>query len=726
MRHGTYPEIGEKMKRPLLILACSFLLAGLHSNAGTRQQASPPKQPTSPEELAALVSQRFVSGSAEEFAAVDPDPAAQAVVQRAVRLKAERKGNLSLVIWRGTGRAILLITGTVVASNSGEETTGSREFSGLYEAAKTDGVWKITRRIPIDQDNHILSQAVQCTIVPGHKIDVQDQIGISVGSAHGFAIRLNDRTQLLSVKLDNHRVKYEFGGGVLWIDMPARHHAELSLDYTLAEESHNESAKPAEIASSSPPVYGEFLNVDVWMPLFDFDSANDTVPISITARIPDAYYLTTSIPQTETVKNGARIVRGRTDEPEFTLTLIFDRDWHPTNTKVGDIEFGTFLTSDYHWTPAALEAVLRKEYELLDPRFGPPQSHYLAVVEERGIGESGFRYRANDLVVSGAGGGKALFPPRDSAASEPNAPFPHEVSHGWTMQATGPAANTLREGWATYCEWLFIGDEYGVDVEHGIWETAHNYYLLGGHDGVRSILGNPGNGSIHYVKGAWIFHMLEEVMGQSRFDQGMRQYVEIPRNQPAGYEQFIVAMSHAEGHDMSSFVMPWLRGKYIPDIDARVEGASVILTQTQPGDEVFDLPLDLALTTSDGKTVERTVHLTQRSQTLNVGDPGAITNVRIDPHHEFLLQRHFGETVHFELRAPDAKAVSLSGNFALKPVAATKSGDVWSLDLPMSEGRYSWAWQVDGKAINGGYNGQTGSGVRVVQPLERLQTSYPK
>ena len=713
------------MKRILLLIGCLILPACAASGTRAQQQASTQTQSTTPQELAALVLEKFASGTPGEFRALVPDPAAQAVVQRAVRQKAERKANLGRVIWQGADRAVLLLTGTVVASNSGEETTSSREFSGLYEAARAGGVWKITRRVPIDQDNRILSQSVQCTIVPGEKINVQDRLAISVGGLYGFAVRLNDRARLLSVKFDDKPAKYELGGGVLWLNTPSTPHAELSLDYILAEESHNENAGPARAASNSAPAYGEFLNVDVWMPLFDFDSANDTAPLSITARIPKAYYVTTSIPQTETVKDGMRIVTGRTDEPEFTLTLIFDRDWHPTTTKVGGIEFGTFLTSSYHWTPAALEAVLRKEYELLDPRFGLPQSHYLAVVEERGIGESGFRYRANDLVVSGAGGGKVLLSPQDSAASEPNAPFPHEVSHGWTMQATGPAASTLREGWATYCEWLFIGNEYGDDVERDIWETAHNYYLLGGHDGVRSILGNPGNGSIHYVKGAWIFHMLEEVMGQSRFDQGMREYVEIPRDQPAGYEQFIAAMSHAEGLDMTSFVMPWLRGEYIPDIDARVDGTNVILTQAQP-DEVFDLPLDLALTASSGETVERTVHLTERTQTLNVDDLGAVTNVRVDPHHEFLLQRHFGETVHFELRAPDAKAVALSGNFTLRPVVATKNGGIWSLDLPMSEGRYSWAWQVDGKTVDRQYNGQQGSGVRVVQPRERLQASYPK
>lgn len=704
-----------------IIVLCAFVTSAFGQRPDIQNEAR------TPEELAAQVLRAFASGSADQFSLVDPDTGAQAVVQRAVKEKAERKGNLSRVIWRKGDRAVLLLTGTVVATNSGEETTGSREFSGLYEAGSAGGVWKITKRIPIDQDNHILSQAVKCSIMPGNRIDVEDSVGISVGSKYGFAVRLNDRTQLQRVTLNGNTAKFQFGGGVLWIDTPPRSHANLSLTYSLAAESHEEAhgAASASTQSDAVPAFGEFLNVDVWMPLFDFDSANDTAPISITARIPAAYYLTTSLPQTETERNGERIVEGRTDEPEFTLTLIFDREWHPTTTKIGDIEFQTFLTSGFHWKPEQLEDIVRKEYQILDPRFGPPQSHYLAVVEERGIGDSGFRYRANDLVVSGAGGGKLLIVPQDSAASAPNAPLAHEVSHGWTMQASGPAANTLREGWATFCEWLYVGKEYGGDVERDIWETAHNYYLLGGHDGVRSILGNPGNGSIHYVKGAWIFHMLEEVMGQSRFDRGMRDYIEIPRNQPAGYEQFIAAMSRAEGHDMTSFVMPWLSGKYIPNIDAQIDGLKVIFTQTQP-DVTFDLPLDVMLTTSSGKTIERSVQMSAHSATLDVSDLGAVTAVRIDPNHEFLLQRHFGENVRFELRAPDAKSVSLSGNFTLKPVPATKNGEVWSLDLPMSEGRYSWAWAVDGKPLDGSYKGQTVSGVRFVRPLTRLQSSYPK
>jgi hypothetical protein len=112
--------------------------------------------------------------------------------------------------------------------------------------------------------------------------------------------------------------------------------------------------------------------------------------------------------------------------------------------------------------------------------------------------------------------------------------------------------------------------------------------------------------------------------------------------------------------------------------------------------------------------------------------------VRVDPDHYFLLQRHYGEVVRFELpvsAAPDAKVVELAGNLASKPVPATRSGDVWVVELPLTEGRYIWQWRVDGvlpndeamfAAASGPPSPNARSGIRVVRPVQRLAESYPK
>ncbi len=209
------------------------------------------------------------------------------------------------------------------------------------------------------------------------------------------------------------------------------------------------------------------------------------------------------------------------------------------------------------------------------------------------------------------------------------------------------------------------------------------------------------------------------------FDRGMRAYMQIPGGQPGGHEAFTAAMSKAAGRDMSSFIMPWLQGKYIPDVDARAEGTCVIVSQTQP-EVVFDLPLKLALTTVAGKTVERTIQLKHREDTLDVRGLGEMREVRVDPDHQFLMRRHWGETVRFELRAPNAKEVMLAGLMSLKPLPATRNGDVWTLAIPLTEGRYPWNWQVDGKPVETDYEGQPGTGLKMVKALQRVSDAYPK
>jgi hypothetical protein len=98
---------------PGLVLAVCFLASG--ANAQTPSSAAP----ATAEELAALVLQQFASGTSEEFATVCPDSAAQEVVRRAIKDKAARRANRGRVIWSEAHRAVLLLTGTVVAENSG-------------------------------------------------------------------------------------------------------------------------------------------------------------------------------------------------------------------------------------------------------------------------------------------------------------------------------------------------------------------------------------------------------------------------------------------------------------------------------------------------------------------------------------------------------------------------------------------------------------------------------
>jgi hypothetical protein len=671
-----------------------------------------------PDSLARLVLGRFATASAQAFDSVYPDPVGRTVVQRATEGHNTREAGLGRVLATDGDRAVLLITGTVHEgtghglSTGGDETNAVRRFSGLYEARRIDGQWRLTRQIPFDTLNVIRTQAMHVDIVPGSTTHFIDTLGVSVGNPYGLALRLNNAARIARLTLDGRDVEHAFAGGVLWIRAPRHTLSRLVLSYTIPSE------------SDSVRAYGALHNTDAWHPFFNYDSGNDLALLSITATIPAEYHLTTTVPQTEMVEHGQRIVHGSSGHPQFLLALIYDRDWRPTKTSLGQLEFETFLTPKFAYSRDTLAAIARREFAYLGKRFGTP-THYQADVEDRELHGSGFAVRMNDAAVSGD---HAIL--LDDPNLGPSYAYAHEISHAWTMNASGPAANFLREGWATYAEAAMLGQTYGTDLERAFWErTATGYFAGKRFEGKQSILGNPDNGRIHYTKGSWLLHALNGVLGDSVFDRGMREYIARCGLGPDGYPELIAAMSHAAGHDMTAFIMPWLSGQYVPDVDAKVENGRLIVTQTQP-DVVFDLPLEIELTTAAG-VERRDVHLTTRADTTNVAELGAITRVRVDPEHKFLLRPHWGETVTFALVAPQAKTVELTMSQA--PIPATRVGDRWTVTRALPAGRYVYLWRVDGTppsddaaltAIKSGAADSTArAGVRTVRPLERLEST---
>jgi len=686
--------------------------------------------------LARLLAERFTTGSAAAFDSVYTDPLGRRVMHAAAERKTQRVSEPARVVWTRGNTAVLLFTPTVGGgqgrglSSGGDETNTVRRLSGFYEAARIDGEWRLGRQVPIDSGSFIRAQRIHVALDPGHDTHIVDTLDIAIGAPSGFAARLNNHAQITRLSLDGRDVPHQLAGGVLWFAATARPRARLVIEYAIAED---ERASTDSTAANGPPAYGALENTDGWLPFFGYDSGNDFAQITVTVTIPAAYRLTTSIPQTEHVANGIRTVRGESIHPQFILSLIYDKDWRVTTTTIGNFRFESFITPTFHFTHDSLASIITREYRLLTPRFGDPQppSRYLAVVESRVLKGAGFTVRMNNAVVAGDNVTRL-----DEPTLGPSAAFVHEVAHGWTMDASGPAANFLQEGWATYCESLLLRELYGPAAEQAVWERIRTSYFggqdragfQGGFEGRQSLLGDPDNGRIHYYKGSWIFHMLEHVLGASVFDRGMRTFVAHAGYGPNGYQQLIADMSLAAGHDVGPFIMPWLTEKYVPDVDARVEGRSVIVTQSQPT-RSYDLPLDVELHTSAG-VVRRSVHITGRADTIDVSASGTVSDARVDPDHHFLLRRHWGDSARFVLRAPEAKKVELTGNFLAQPLAATRDGDLWTVSLFLPEGRYVYIWRVDGTTTPDELalrdaermpgNVEARAGVLVVRPVRRL------
>ena len=675
-----------------------------------------------PDSLARLVMRTFESGSAGEFAAIFPDSAGRSFMRNG----APKQSDLARVIRRDGDRAVLLLAGTTQSGNGAAQTNNARHFSGFYEAVRANGVWTVERKIPFDTANYIRGQRLTVDVEPGKGIAVIDTLTIDIGAPHGFAFRINNDVKFRSIHLNGARVEPVFGGGVVWIDAPPRGRSTLVLDYTLAE------SRPRS-DSAGTPAFGAYHNTDIWHPAFDYISANHLGPITATVRIPAEYHLTTTVPQTVTVTGVSRTVRADSRHPAFLLALIWDKDWQPKTTDFGTFVFESFLTPGFRHSHDTLAARTKAVYDLLAPRFGEPQfpSRYLAVVEDRALGPSGnFNVRMNNAAISPGGGG--------SLGSITGQIFAHETGHAWTINSTGLGSNFLHEAWAKYVESLALRAEFGPEAEADYWDLQWSNYMVGndrrgwqgGFEGRQSILEDFDNGRIHYMKGSWILRAAAWVMGDSVFNQGMRYYIEEMVRAPGSYETLITAWSRAAGRDVSGFVMPWLRSRWVPRVEAKVEGGRLIVTQVQPG-ETFELPkleVELATTTD---TVIRMLDLVGRADTIDVGNIGPVTRVRVDPNHRFLVHREFGEIARFELpasAAPGADSVQLASNFLRSGTSlpARREGDRWVVEVPLLEGNYAYVWLTPGDP-----RGQRASsdpvrsGTRQVRPIVKLENAYP-
>jgi aminopeptidase N len=264
---------------------------------------------------------------------------------------------------------------------------------------------------------------------------------------------------------------------------------------------------------------------------------------------------------------------------------------------------------------------------LLSSRFGVPKADYFGIVEARSMSGNGWRFASNQVVV--AAGWPRILSTKDGM---PRAFLGHEIGHMWTA-GSGPAGNFLREGWATYVESVVVELEFGAETAKEFWKKEAESYFAD-YDGKANILDDENNGGISYSKGAWIFHMLNEVVGDEAFDRAMTKYSSESLAGGAGWE--ILAECFQDQRipyfDARAFLTPWLKGKSAPGLSTETRGNDVLLHQSQP---FFLLPVTIEATTSKG--IERHMAWVREVETVFTFD-GAASNPRIDPDGQLLLR----------------------------------------------------------------------------------------
>ena len=234
----------------------------------------------------------------------------------------------------------------------------------------------------------------------------------------------------------------------------------------------------------------------------------------------------------------------------------------------------------------------------------------------------------------------------------------HEIAHQWFGNAVTETTwddAWLSEGFATYFTLLFIENEYGkAEFDKGIQKAKKSVFDMSVKMPQFSIISDRTaekevvTTGLTYQKGAWILHMLRNLVGDASFQKGIQLYYAKYFNANATTNQFREEMERASGKDLKLFFKQWLYQPINPIINANwsfdgtQQKLKITLAQVQNGDMVFDLSIEIGYYikgTSVPKVLK--VQLNKKEQIFTIPVNGLPEKIVVDPNNMLLSSIYY-------------------------------------------------------------------------------------
>ena len=234
----------------------------------------------------------------------------------------------------------------------------------------------------------------------------------------------------------------------------------------------------------------------------------------------------------------------------------------------------------------------------------------------------------------------------------------HELAHQWFGNAVTETTwddAWLSEGFATFLTLLFIENAYGYDkYVSGLQNARKSVYRYAEKDPNFSIVSlrtaetDAVTSTITYQKGAWVLHMLRELIGRDNFKKGIQSYYKKFMNANATTNDFIHEMEKASGKKLGLFFQQWLnrpenlmlKGNW--KYDNQKKQVVITLDQNHAGEYLFDVPLEIGIYKAGGNSPEiMKFKLDKKQSVYKIRLKSAPGKVVIDPSTKLLAQIDF-------------------------------------------------------------------------------------
>ena len=148
---------------------------------------------------------------------------------------------------------------------------------------------------------------------------------------------------------------------------------------------------------------------------------------------------------------------------------------------------------------------------------------------------------------------------------------------------------------------------------------------------------------IMYAKGAFVYKLLRDTLGDQKFDQLMRTYLQQYRGKSASIDEFEKLTTQVAGQNMRYFFARWVESTGVPEFDSdylilRTRGGKFVTRGTvKQNYDNLRLPVDVQLR-SEGEQglTTSTIQMDEASADFNIESTGKPISVVIDPSYKLL------------------------------------------------------------------------------------------
>ena len=412
-----------------------------------------------------------------------------------------------------------------------------------------------------------------------------------------------------------------------------------------------EKDKPTQIWTQ-----GETEATSVWCPTIDKPNQKTTQEISMT--VPDKYV---------TLSNGKLTAQKKNNDATRTDTWKMDQPHAPYLFFMG---VGDYAVVKDSYKGKEVSYYVEKEYAPVARKiFGNTPEMIAFFSKLLGVEYPWVKYAqmtARDY-VSGAMENTTATLHQESAQQDARelvdgnaweSTIAHELFHQWfgDLVTTESWSNlTLNESFANYSETLWDEYKYGKDAG-----ASQNYSDMQGYlqsqSEKKELVRHYYNDkeamfdAVSYNKGGRILHMLRHFVGDSAFFKSLNLFLTTNKYKSAEAHQLRLAFEEVTGKDLNWFWNQWYFGAGHPKLtidyvyDDNAKKVQVIVKQTQTGDKIFRLPVNIDVYNGSSKQ-RKQVWIQNRTDTFTLSYSSRPDLVNVDADKALLAEKRDNKTL---------------------------------------------------------------------------------